>query len=137
MSDEPEVDGIEIIGTLLREFSGFTTILPAANIKPGALPDNAPLPALLIRSISTPDRPLLDGTVRAPTFERVSVMVRAGNYREQRAIMRLVKTCCAGKIGEVPDVTRWSVTPAGKGPDLRGPGNSFECTRDFKVFYRA
>lgn len=137
MDDDAEIDGVEIIGNLLRNFSGFTSIIEVGNIKAGALPDNAPLPALLIRSVSTPDRPLLDGSQRAPTFERVSVTVRAGNYREQRAIMALVKTCCAGKFGNIPGVTRWSVTGAGKGPDLRGPGNSFEAGRDFKVFYSA
>lgn len=137
MDDDDEIDGIEIVGTLLRNFDGFAEILQVENIKAGALPANAPLPSLLIRSISTPDRPLLDGTVRAPTFERVSVTVRAANYRDQRTIMRLVKECCAGKVGNVPGVTRWSVTPAGKGPDRRGPGDSFEQARDFRCFYNA
>ena len=137
MTAEVEIDGVEIVSTLLREYAGFADILEAENIKGGALPENAPLPALLVRSVTTTDRKTLDGTEKGPVFERVSVAVRAANYRDQRTIMKLVKACCAGKIGNIPDVTRWSVTSAGKGPDLRGPGNSYEQTRDFRVFYNA
>jgi hypothetical protein len=137
MADDVEVDGVEIVGTLLRGFADLTAIVPDANIKAGALPSDVSLPALLVRSVSQPDRPLLDGTQKAPTFERVSVAVRAANYRDQRRVMRLVKECCAGQRGEIPGVTRWSVTPAGKGPDLRGPGDAFEQSRDFKCFFNA
>jgi hypothetical protein len=133
---EPE-DGVLIVGALLRASDALTSIVPAKWIKAGALPDNVVLPALLLRCVSSVERQPLKrgGTTR--TTDRIAVTVRSNGYREQRAVIKLVKACCAGKTGDVGGGLRVSILTAGTGPDLRGPGNSYEQTQDFRVSYDA
>lgn len=131
------MSGIEIIGALLRAHAPLVAVIPADRIKAGRLPDAVQLPALLIRTISVTERqPLKRGNV-VRTTERVSVAVRAGSYREQRAIIKLARAACAGKTGTIADAANVSVLTAGTGPDGTGPGDSFEQTQDFRVSFDA
>lgn len=131
------MSGTEIIGTLLRGHAAIAAIMPAERIKIGTLPENTPLNALLIRSVSLVERQMLTDGPKIHTTERVSVTVRAVSYRDQEAIIRLVRSCCRGKRGAIAGVTNVSVLTAGTGPDVRGPGNSFEKTTDFRVSFDA
>ncbi|WP_066723568.1 tail completion protein gp17 [Sphingomonas pituitosa] len=129
--------GVDIIGTLLRADPAVLALVPIERIKAGALPDNVALPALLIRSTSNVERQPLKRGERTRNTERVTVSVRAANYRDQRAAMRLVVDCCAGRTGTVADVEAVSILTAGRGPDTRGPGDSFDQGQDFKVSFEA
>lgn len=129
--------GTEIIGALLLESVELTAIVAAPRIKAGRLPDGTPLPALLIRTVSSVEfQPLRRGNI-VRTTDRVSVAVRASSYREQVQIMRLVRKCCAGRTGDIGGGVRVSILTAGTGPDVNGPGDTFEQTQDFRVSFDA
>lgn len=131
------MSGVTIVGTLLRAHAPLLAEVPAARIKGGHLPENGPLPALLLRTVSVIDRQtLVRGTVVRST-ERVAVTVRAASYRDQRAIIALVRDRCAGWTGDIAGCGRISILTAGLGPDVNGPGDSFEQTQDFRVSYDA
>ncbi len=132
------ITGAKIIGALLRDYPTLVAKVPVPNIKPGALPDDAPLPALLIRRTSKirTNVPLKAGAT-ARRVERISVTVRAENYRDQEDIITMIEAFCTGKTGDIGGGARVSILDAGTGPDLRGPGNSFEATQDFRVSYDA
>ena len=127
--------GSDIIGALLLADSAITDKVPAARIKEDALPDAIALPALLVRDRSSVERIELrrEGTVRAR--ERVEVTVRAGNSRDRKEIMALVRQCCAGKVGSVGGGTNVYIQAAGRGPSLQGPAMSFEQSDDFMVSF--
>ncbi len=129
--------GVDIVGGLLREDDLVTARVPIAQIKAGRLPDGVSLPALLVRSISKTERQPLKKSASVRIAERVSVTVRAASYREQTEVMDLVRDCLRGWLGSLGDAHRASILTAGTGPDLIGPGDSFEQTDDFRVTYDA
>jgi hypothetical protein len=129
--------GADIVGALLRADPAVTALVPEPSIKLGKLPDGVELPALLVRVISSNERQPLKRGEKTRTIDRVSVAVRAANYRDQTLAMRLVRKCCAGKTGAVAGGESVSILTAGTGPDLNGPGNSFEQTQDFRVSFDA
>lgn len=129
--------GVDIIGSLLRADAAVLAKVQEGWIKAGRLPADVGLPALLIKTTSTVERQVLKREQRTRTVDRVSVTVRAANYRDQRLIMGLVRDCCAGKTGDIAGAVRVSILTAGTGPELDGPGDSFERTQDFRVSYDA
>ncbi|WP_242183225.1 hypothetical protein [Sphingomonas sp. CARO-RG-8B-R24-01] len=127
--------GVDIIGALLGDSGEINSLV--ATIKAGSLPDGTPLPALLVRLVSSVERqPLVRGGAVRMT-DRVSVAVRANSYREQVAIIKAVRNVCAGQLGAIAGATEVAVLSAGTGPDVGGPANSFEQTQDFKVGFNA
>jgi hypothetical protein len=131
------MSGVTIIGELLAAHTPLLEVVPSSQIKAGRLPDGIQLPALLVRTISVVERPTLKRGATVRTTERVSVAVRAASYREQRAVIGMVRKACAGKTGTIANVPRVSVLTAGTGPDAAGPGDSFEQTTDFRVAFDA
>lgn len=131
------MSGVLIVGALMQDDVPLAAQVPVDRMKAGKLPDGVALPALLIRSVSLVERQTLkrQGVVR--TVERVSVAVRAANYRQQGAIIRLVRAACSGATGDIAGFSRVSVLSAGTGPDVLGPGESFEQTQDFRVSFDA
>lgn len=131
------ITGASIIGILLREDAALTALVPAENIKLGILPEGITLPALLVRLVSSVERQPLRRTASVRTTDRVSVTVRAASYRDQAQIIRLIRNCCAGLTGDIGHGKSVSILTAGTGPDLIGPGNSFEQAQDFRVSHDA
>ncbi len=132
------MNGVAIVSALLRENADVTAIVRPDDIKGGRLADDAQLPVLLVRSLSVVDRQTLAREALVRSTERVSVTVRAATYRDQRAIIKLVRTVCTGLVVKaIDDASGISVLTAGAGPDLNGPGNSFERNQDFYVSYDA
>ena len=131
------MSGVDIIGTLLRANGDVLGLVSEENIKGGRLPDGVPLPALLVKETSTNERQSLKREPTTRTIDRVSVTVRAASYRDQKLAMRLVRNCCAGLTGNIVGALNVSILTAGTGPELDGPGNSFERTQDFRVSYDA
>lgn len=129
--------GADIVGALLRADPAVTALIAVPSIKLGKLPDGVTLPALLVRVVSSTEQQPLKRGEKTRTIDRVSVAVRAVSYRDQTLAMRLVRNCCAGKTGAVGGGENVSILTAGKGPDLNGPGNSFEQTQDFRVSFDA
>ena len=129
--------GAEIVGTLLRASASLTAVVPAERIKLGQLPEGILLPALLVRVVSLIDRQPLKRTGWVRSIGRISVTVRAASYREHVEIIGLLRECCAGWTGNLAGAERISILTAGLGPDLLGPGNSFEQAQDFRVSFDA
>lgn len=129
--------GASIVGMLLRDDANIVALVPAERMKLGALPDDIALPAVLLRIVSTVERPILRRRAKTRTIDRVSVTVRASSYREQTRLIKLIRTCCAGKTGNIGNGLRVSILTAGTGPDLRGPGDSYEQAQDFRVSHDA
>ena len=129
--------GVDILGELLLADGPLIAVIPSAQIKAGALPENVVLPALLVRMTSNVERQMLKRGATVRTMERISVAVRAVSYDEQRAAIKLVVKACAGRTGSFAGADNVSVLTAGRGPDLRGPGNTFEQTQDFRVSFDA
>ena len=129
--------GADIIGALLHADTAVTALVPTARIKGGALPENVALPAILVRTVSSVEHLTLKRGETTRTIDRVSVAIRASSYREQKAVIKAVKTCCAGKTGNIGGGLRVAILTAGTGPDVQGPGNSYEQTQDFKVSFDA
>lgn len=129
------IAGVDIVGALLRGNPDLLDLVPLERIKAGALPDDVPLPALLVRTVSSIERQPLKRGLVTRTVDRVSVTVRAANYRDQRDVIQLARSVCAGKTGTITGGGRVSILSAGMGPDLRGPGDSYEQAQDFKVSF--
>lgn len=129
--------GADVVAQMLRTGPAVIALVPVPNIKSGRLPADAPLNALLVRTVTSIDaQPLKRGALVRRT-DRVSVTVRAGSYRDQVAIVAAVRARVAGFTGDLGDVKRVSALPAGVGPDLDGPGNTFEQAQDFRVSFDA
>lgn len=129
------MSGVEIVSALLRENVALLAQVPAAQIKAIALPDDAPLPSLLVRSISEVERIKLRRVGSVRITERIEIIVRAASFRELNAIRILAREACAGRTGDVGGGTAVSITNAGAGPDLIGPGRSYQRGQDLRVSY--
>jgi hypothetical protein len=129
--------GVDIVGALLCADNTVLAMFAAEQIKAGRLPDGVRLPALLVKTTSTTERQTLKRGATTRTIDRVSVTVRAGSYEDQRRAIGLVTKCCAGLTGNIGGGRSVSILTAGTGPELDGPGNSYERTQDFRVSYDA
>jgi hypothetical protein len=131
------MSGTDIIGQLLLGSAELLRRVPADRIKAGAIAPDISLPALLVRTESSVDRQRLKQGATIFSIERISVTVRAASYRDQVAIIRLVRAACTGERRAIAGATNVSVRTAGKGPDMPGPAKSFEQAQDFRVSFDA
>lgn len=127
--------GVDIVGALLLADAPVTARVAPIDIKAGRLPDTVSIPSLLVRLTSNVERLQLKRVGKILMTDRISVTVRASSYIDQTEIIQLVKDACAGKTGSVGGGESVSVLSAGTGPDLPGPGDTFEQTTDFRVSY--
>lgn len=129
--------GGDILGALLRADPGILDKAAETSIKLGRLPDDVVLPALLLRQISSVERQALKRPANVKTFDRIAVTVRAKSYREVKELVALIVQLAAGRTGDLGGGTGVAILHAGQGPDLNGPGNTFERTINFRVSYDA
>lgn len=127
--------GADIVGALLRGYPPLVDIVPIERIKGGRLPIDTPLPALLVRTISSNERQRLRRGKSVRTVDRVSVTVRATSWDEQLTIIDLVVDACADRIGSMDGAANYAVLTASRGPDLDGPGDSYEQAQDFRASF--
>lgn len=131
------MNGAGIVGELLRAFAPLLQVVAPADIKGGRLSADAGLPALLVRRVGGSDRQPLKRQASVRVTERIAVTVRAASYRQQGQVIDLVRACCAGRVGDIGGGKAVSILTAGLGPDVDGPGDTFEQTQDFRVSYDA
>lgn len=129
--------GIDIIGALMMRDAAVIDFATSEGIKAGRLPESVILPAYLVRLISLIDYQPLKGSRMVRSTARIRVTVRAASYDDQVEGIRLVRAACARFTGDIANAKRVSVLTAGTGPDLNGPGNSFEQSQDFRVTFDA
>lgn len=127
--------GVTIVGDLLRNSADVTAIVPIDRIKAGRLPEGAVTPALLLRTISSVEHQKLKrGSVKR-MVDRISVTVRADNYRQQTDAIALIQSAVGGFVGDASGAVRVAARTARTGPDLVGPGNTYEQSQDFRISY--
>lgn len=127
--------GADIVGALLRAHQPLTDVVPADSIKGGRLPISVPLPALLVKTISGNERQRLKRGKSVRRTDRIQVTVRAASWDEQLTIIDLVVDACADRIGSMDGAANYAVLTAGRGPDLEGPGDSYEQAQDFRASF--
>lgn len=127
--------GADIVGNLLRADPELVALVPIERQKLAVLPDSIPLPAIVLRLVSSVDRQTLVAGETVRVTDRIGVTVRAASYRDQRAVLAMVKRICRARTGDIGGGTGVSILTAGTGPDVGGPANSFEQTQDFRVSY--
>lgn len=132
-----DLEGSDIIGALLVADTDLVGLVPVDRIKAGLLPEGVQLDALLVNGTSSVDRQPLRRGATVRRTDRVSVTVRAASHRRRKAVIAAVRKCCAGKTGNIGGGLNVSILTAGMGPDVNGPGNSFEKTQDFRVSWDA
>jgi hypothetical protein len=126
--------GADIVGERLREHAQLLAIVPVAKIMGGRLGLVA-APAILVRTISSVDLDALKLTGTKRIVDRVSVTVRARDYDEQIRLIIMIGEIAADRIPAIGGTTDASIRSAGRGPDLEGPGDSFEQAQDFRVTF--
>lgn len=136
MADQITI-GADIIGALLLADAPLIALIPDTRIKSDILPDGVALPALVVLETSQVERQTLVRGSKVRTVDRVSVTGRFSSVRERKQIMEMVKDICAGRTGTIAGMENVSILNAGRGPNLLGPGDSFEKTQDFRVSYDA
>lgn len=131
------MSGAMIVGTVLRDSPDVVARVRPAAIEVGRLPANTPLPLLLVRTVSEIERQPLKRQGWVRRVERVSVAIRAESYRDQKDILRTVNAVVVGLKGDLFGCRNVSILATGVGPDVDGPGDSFEQTHDFRVSFDA
>lgn len=127
--------GADIVGALLHAYPPLLELVPAERIKGGRLPVGAPLPALRVRTISGNERQRLRRGKTVRNNDRVQVTVRAASWDEQIRIIDLVVDACADRTGSMDGAGNYAVLTAGRGPDMDGPGDTFEQAQDFRASF--
>lgn len=129
--------GIDIIGALLLRSAPIVAFAPNDGIKAGRLPEGVALPVFLVRTVSVVDHVVLKQGAMRRSAARIRVTVRAASYDDQIEGIRLARAACLDFVGDIAGAERVAVLPAGTGPDVIGPGNSFEQSQDFRVSFDA
>jgi hypothetical protein len=140
MSDQPTfdvIDGATIMGAVLRDYAPLLKLIEPRNIRGGRLAEDQPLPAILVRTVSSIDAKRLTRSATRRCIDRISVAVRAASWAEQRAIIRAVRDAGADRVGQIGGGLNVSILLNGLGPDVDGPGNTYEQSQDFRVTYDA
>ena len=131
------MSGTAIIAELLLVDSWFRDLAAAGRLKEDRLPENAPLPAVLLATVSSIDRLTLEAGEFTRSADRVAVTVRAASARGRKEAIDRIRAACKDKRGDLAGCFRVSVTTAGRGPSMTGPADSFEQTQDFRVSFDA
>lgn len=129
------MSGTMILGTLFRGDAPLTGAVAEEDIQIGALPEDAPLPSILLRTVSVVDRQTLRVGGKVFVTERVAATIRAASDEDRRTIIGLARKAGRLKTGTIAGFTNCSVLTAGRGPDVFGANASFEGTQDFRVSF--
>ena len=130
------MNGVNVIGDLLRASADITAVVPAERIRAGALPQQTAIPAIVVESISLNDRNILQPGDTRMVRERVQVTVLAPNYRQKNDILRLVRKVCADRRANLSSQSDVVVLTDGAGPDFMADDASFWMqNQDFSVSY--
>lgn len=131
------MSGAMIVGTLLEAAPPVIALVPKAAIALVRLPDRTSPPLMLVRTVSEVERQPLKRSGWVRRTERVSVAVRAVSYRQLGLTLRTINAVLVGPQGDLVGCRAVSILAAGVGPDVDGPGDTFERTADFRVSFDA
>lgn len=128
------MSGVVAIRQLLVGSEPLVALVPASRVISGALPQGAPLPALVINSVSATEEDVISVGPTRFVSERVQVTVFARNLPEQKGLLLAVKRAAADKVPDLIGGRAMPVTTAGTGPDFQNETASIWMgTQDFIV----
>lgn len=130
------MDGVAVVAEILRADTTLVAMVPLARIKEDELEQNTPLPAIVLTSISAPDRNVFAEGAKRHVTERVQVTVASASVRERNAIFKRVRIAGSMRLGDYADVTEVSVLLSGVGPSFKlNDPTMYLKTQDFSVSY--
>jgi hypothetical protein len=122
---------------LLVESGPLIAVIPANKIFAGQIPQNTPLPAIAINSISNVEqKKVQDHGDWVLMTSRTQVTVVANSYVQQKALIQLIGLAVKGGPRVVAGIPVKNVLRDIVGPDQRDDAvGMFIQTRDFRVIY--
>jgi hypothetical protein len=130
------MDGVAALVSVLTASSTITTLVPAARVMAGVLPQGTALPAISIASVSKRDRHPLVKQSRTFIRERVQVTVLAATYESQKAVLRAVAKAADATFPAISGIENVTIHTDSAGPDFMNEDASiFVGSQDFAVTY--
>ena len=131
------MSGVAILRYKLANAAGVTTIVPAARIQAGTMPQNMALPFISVTQISSTPLNQLSRT-SGLSADRVQVMVEAASYPQVRQILALVRAALPYTHATVNSIVCDSIIPDVEGPDgFDGTLMSYFQSQDYIVHWSA
>lgn len=112
------MSGVLIAGALLQGYAPLLALVPVEQIRAWMLPQGAPLPSLVVTSVSRTERQFLSEQPIRVVTERVQVTARAASGTGRGEILTLVRRACSGRTGTIANLASVAVLLAGTGPDF-------------------
>ena len=130
------MNGVIAVRSLLVADTGVTTLVPAARIVAGVVPQGTALPAISLMSVSSTDRNIPAPGPKRRVTERVQVTVLAASYPAAKAIMRAVRATAADRMPAIDGLTDVTVHTDSAGPDFLDEETGIHMqTQDFRVSF--
>lgn len=129
-------DGVAVIIGLLLDGDAVTDLVPADRIAAGIVPEETPLPAISVTSVSKIDHNLLSPGATRHVDERVQVSVMADSYPMLKSVLHAVRAACCDFVGAKAGLSGVTVLSANGGPDYTDEQASIAAgSQDFMVGY--
>ncbi len=129
------MDGVQALRTVFGAADELTALVPGDRISADPVPIGAPLPAIVLASISAVDLNLPNPGTRRFVRERVRATALAESYDGLKAILRAMRHAAADQVGvTVPGLTAVSIHTDGKGPEAMDPETKVRSvSQDFMI----
>lgn len=131
------MSGVAIIRELLATWAPLTTLVPAARIVAGQVPQGAVLPAVGVSEISVRELPTIArGTQGKTSVARIQVTALAKDYPGMKAALKAAALGPGVHTGTVKGYSVKAALPDGVGPEIPPADDGiFEQSRDFLVTF--
>lgn len=130
------MNGVIAVRSLLVADTGVTTLVPAARIVAGVVPQGTALPAISLMSVSSTDRNIPSPGPKRRVTERVQVTVLARSYPEAKSLIAAVRAAAADRMPAVEGLTDVTVHTESAGPDFLDEETGIHMqTQDFRVSF--
>lgn len=123
---------VKVVRALLVADAALASVVPAARIMAGHIPQGATLPAVAVSHVSTVR--YQPGATALKT-SRVQVTVMATSYPQQKSVLALVVAALPKTRGTVAGVEVDSITPDIEGPD-QSDADTGICFQTYDVIVR-
>lgn len=135
MTEPATITGASILGGVLRDDANFVALVPLGNIKGGRIPAGASLPVAMVRTTSSIELAKLKRGAVKRMVDRITLTIRAASWSDQQKLIAMAQSVAGGRTGDIGGALRVAIRALAAGPDLDGPGDSFEQSTDFRVTY--
>jgi hypothetical protein len=128
---------VKVIRSLLASSGPLTSLVPAAHIMAGTVPEATQLPAIGITEVSLVPVSAIDAQAEfSLVASRIQVTIMTKDYPSSRTILDEVRRACNFARGEIAGVDVASIVRDTVGPDLSDDAAEVHFKSiDFKVTY--